>query len=235
VEERLSLRTAFDEVIYPILREEGFRDPGDGYAHSHMQVHRRNCVKPYRDRLMNVAQLIDSRENAGILRCRVFVAPWDDATDSLECLQLGLWLEVYNEREFSEEVANGIARRILNVDRRFSALRELVLAELASPPLPSIRGRLILAERRLMEAITGGQVPEVTEAWQEVLSDLAALPARRFTGTAVGKRVTLFVAGHLKALEQLGREVEYPFKVRERKGPLINEAFYTELLRRRGG
>jgi hypothetical protein len=231
--EPLSLRAAFDETIFPLLRAAGFHDPADGYSHFHMGVHRANCFKPYPDRLMVAAQFIDSRENAGIVHCRVFVAPWDDTSDSLECLQIGMWLTIYNEREFDEGIAAGIARRILNVDRCFPALREQVLAELASPPLPSIRARLILSERRLVEMIVGGTIPAVTQAWEGVLSDVAALPAKKLSAAAVSKRVTEFVSEHLKALETLGSEAVYPFQVKDRKGPLIHEAFYSELLRRR--
>jgi hypothetical protein len=230
----LTLRTLFRQTILPPLRAAGFWDYTHSYGGRHMGVVRASCIKPYPDRLLVAVQFIDNRGNHQNLECRVWVVPWHQADDSLERLQIGLRVTAFDAYEVSVEAAAGIARRVLALDRLVPAVREHGLAELADPPLPSYRARVYRAERRLVEAAVAGREPSVAEAWQEVLADLAAAPAKQFKGSMVGSRVARFVREQFAALQRLAAEAELPYQLGEdRPGPFGVEAFYSELVRRR--
>jgi hypothetical protein len=239
VSDQLSLRTAFRQTILPPLRAAGFWDYTPSYGGTHMGVIRASCIKPYPDRLMLAVQFIDDRANHHSLVCRAWLAPWHSGDDSLERLQIGLCMIVFDCYEFNEAAAAGIVRRIQALDRLVPSLRETVLAELAEPPLPSFRAQVYRAERRVVEGVLNGVDVTVTEAWQAVLADMAAFPVRQFTAKAVNERVRQFATAHREVLARLALEAEVPH-ARERAasdrdlfaGPFHVEAYYTELVRR---
>lgn len=231
--EKLTLRKAFRQNILPPLQTAGFRDYTDSYGGTHLQVTRASCVKPYPDRLLVAVQFIDTRASGGNLLCRFWLVPWNHADDALERLQVGLCLIAFDAYEFSEEAAAGIARRVLALDRLVPALREHVLAEVASPPLPSYRAEVYRAECRLVEAVMGGRDATLTEAWQALLSELAALPEEQLTSSIVTRRVRRLVREHQDVVARLAQEAQLPYELGTRAGPLAVEAYYLELLRRR--
>jgi hypothetical protein len=85
------------------------------------------------------------------------------------------------------------------------------------------------------EAVAGGRDPSLAEGWHGLLADLAALPDGEFKATAVGMRAGQFVRENHEAVGRLASEVGLPYAPREDGGqPFDVEAFYTELVRRRG-
>jgi hypothetical protein len=231
--EYIKLRELYKKVILPPLRAAGFWDYSDYYGGQHMQIVRAGCVKPYSDRLLVAVQFIDSRAIGNDLFCRVWLVPWDHASDSLERLRVGLQMVAFADYEVTEEFAAGIAQRVIAIDQLVPILRSHVLAELASPPIPSSRAEVYFKERRMYELVKSGRDEEVLTGWQSTLADVTKIPTKQLKASKVKPHVAAFVERYKEPLHMLRVEAGVPVDYGEHHlGVFDVEAFYSELLRR---